>query len=317
MQPNRRHFNCLAALFGVGWLASRTTGARFAGAGVAGAGLAGIGLGGISQAASAKANAPALLLAMELRGEVDVSRYLVSEKLDGVRAYWTGAQLLTRGGQVIAAPAWFTQPLPKEPLDGELWMGRGQFEQTSGAVRTQVPGEAQWRKITYQLFEKPHEKGVFKDRAAAIQRLVDTLNVPHVKAIKQERVENQAALMAMLKRVTSAGAEGLMLHLADAPYVTGRHAALLKLKPLFDAEATVIGHEPGKGKYEGLLGALRVRTPEGVIFKIGTGLTDEARRNPPPVGSTITYQYRDRTAGGKPRFASFLRMAERAPGSKR
>jgi DNA ligase 1 len=51
-----------------------------------------------------------------------------------------------------------------------------------------------------------------------------------------------------------------------------------------------------------------VETPEGVRFKLGTGLTDAQRKNPPAIGSVVTYRYRDVTPAGKPRFASFLRM---------
>ena len=99
-----------------------------------------------------------------------------------------------------------------------------------------------------------------------------------------------------------------MLHLADAPYATGRSDALLKMKPWQDAEALVIGHQPGKGRFAGLLGALKVRTPEGREFLIGTGFSEAQRREPPALGSTVTYRYRDLTGSGLPRFASFLRM---------
>jgi DNA ligase 1 len=107
--------------------------------------------------------------------------------------------------------------------------------------------------------------------------------------------------------VVANGGEGLMLHRADALYVTGRSDALLKLKPLFDAEATVVAHTPGRGKYKGKLGALIVETPEGLRFKLGTGFSDAQRENPPKIGSLVTYTYRDKTPKGKPKFASFLR----------
>jgi DNA ligase-1 len=99
-----------------------------------------------------------------------------------------------------------------------------------------------------------------------------------------------------------------MLHRADAPYETGRSDTLLKMKPWEDAEATVIGHQPGKGKHAGALGALRVRTDGGREFSLGTGFTSRQRRDPPPVGTKVTYRYRDLTRNGLPRFASFLRV---------
>ena len=101
-----------------------------------------------------------------------------------------------------------------------------------------------------------------------------------------------------------------MLHRADALYVTGRSDVLLKLKLWHDAEATVIAHMPGKGKYTGMLGALRVRTAEGVEFMLGTGLSEVDRRNPPPIGTIVTFRYRELTSRGVPRFASFHRVRE-------
>ena len=70
----------------------------------------------------------------------------------------------------------------------------------------------------------------------------------------------------------------------------------------------MVGHVPGKGKYAGMLGALEVRAANGQRFKLGTGLSDAQRASPPAIGSTVTYTYRDLTPGGKPRFASFLRL---------
>jgi DNA ligase-1 len=85
---------------------------------------------------------------------------------------------------------------------------------------------------------------------------------------------------------------------------------LLKLKPQLDAEATVVAHEAGQGKYRGVLGALVVMTPEGRQFRLGTGFTDAMRRHPPAIGSTVTYRYRDLTSTGLPKFASFWRVRE-------
>jgi DNA ligase-1 len=116
--------------------------------------------------------------------------------------------------------------------------------------------------------------------------------------------------MQRMNAVVQAGGEGLMLHLADAPYLTGRQDVLLKLKPWQDAEAVVIGYTPGSGKYHGLTGALEVQMPDGKRFLIGSGLTDAMRRNPPAIGSLITYRYQALTQDGVPRFARYLRLRE-------
>ena len=139
--------------------------------------------------------------------------------------------------------------------------------------------------------------------------LVEAAAWSQLKAVEQFSLPDEAALRAKLAEIVQAGGEGLMLHRADAPYLTGRNAALLKLKPQHDAEARVVGHIAGKGKYAGMLGALRVETPEGKRFKLGTGFSDVQRQQPPAIGSVVTYTYRDRTPKGLPRFASFLRVS--------
>jgi DNA ligase 1 len=251
---------------------------------------------------------PGVLLAQDYTPGTDPRAYLVSEKLDGVRALWDGKALRFRGGGVIAAPAWFIAKLPATPLDGELWLSRGKFDALSGIVRQTQPEDAQWQRVSYQVFELPAGSGRFDERSQQLRNLVQQTNWPQLQWVAQFKVADAAALQARLKQVVAQGGEGLMLHRADAPVTVGRSAVLLKLKPISDAEATVVAHLPGKGKYAGQLGALKVQSSEGLVFNIGTGLTDAQRQNPPPVGSTITYTYRDKTPSGKPRFASFLRM---------
>jgi len=253
------------------------------------------------------AEPPAILLAEVYRDQVDVSRYLVSEKLDGVRAIWDGSALRFRSGKEINAPRWFVDGLPKRPLDGELWIARGTFERLSGIVRKDVPDDNEWRQVRYMIFELPGAPGTFRERAEAMREIVRQANIPWLREVEQFSVVDRNSLKKRMKEVVKAGGEGLMLHRADAPYETGRGDTLLKMKPWEDAEAVVISHQPGKGKYAGMLGALRVRTPDSREFSLGTGFSDEQRRNPPPVGTTVTYRYRDLTGNGLPRFPSFLR----------
>ena len=253
---------------------------------------------------------PLLLLANELGPRIDVTKYLVSEKYDGARAVWDGKDLRFRSGRPVAAPPWFIAKLPSQALDGELWLGRGQFDALSGIVRKSEPQDGEWRQVKYMIFEMPNAPGAFADRALRIREIVAKTQWPQLVAVEQFRVADRAALKRKLDEVVRAGGEGLMLHLADAPYVTGRSDVLIKLKPLQDTEAVVIEHIPGKGKYQGRLGALRVRTADGKFFLIGTGFTDEVRRHPPAIGTTITYTYRGLTNTGLPRFASYLRVRE-------
>lgn len=253
---------------------------------------------------------PAILLANVYRNQVDVTQYLVSEKLDGVRAVWDGRRLRFRSGKPIHAPAWFVDALPAQPLDGELWIGRGSFERVSGIVRKEIPVDAEWRHVRYMIFELPGAPGSFRQRVDQIGQLVHQTNVPWLQRIDQSTVSDLNELQQWLATVLDAGGEGLMLHRADAVYETGRSDTLLKLKPWLDAEAEVIAHRAGKGRHTGRLGALQVRTPEGKTFLLGTGFSDAQRQNPPPIGARVTYRYRELTRTGLPRFASFLRVRE-------
>ena len=253
---------------------------------------------------------PALLLAETYRKQVDVAQYLVSEKLDGVRAYWDGKQLISRGGNAFNAPSWFTAALPARKLDGELWLGRGRFEEMSGVARREVPEDANWKQVKYMLFELPEAEGSFAQRVARMKELALNANVPWLEVVEQFRLPDHKAVMKRLEQVIKAGGEGLMLHRADALYETGRSETLLKVKAWHDAEAKVVAHVAGKGKYRGMLGALKVRAPDGRAFSLGSGFSDTQRLNPPAIGSTVTYRYRELTGKGMPRFASFWRVRE-------
>ena len=264
--------------------------------------------------ASALGASPPILLANVLGPNIDVTQYLVSEKYDGVRAIWDGKTLRFRSGRTVAAPAWFVAKLPPEALDGELWLARGQFDVLSGIVRKTVPDDSEWQRVSYMIFELPQREAdppiTFRERAERIKTVVARANFPALRAVDQQPVKDRATLKRALDAVVKGRGEGLMLHLADAPYVVGRSDVLLKLKPLLDTEATVIAHLPGKGKHVGKMGALLVETKAGLRFKLGTGFSDAVRANPPDIGARVTYRYRDVTPAGKPRFASFLRVRD-------
>ncbi|HQS82488.1 MAG TPA: DNA ligase [Thiobacillus sp.] len=254
--------------------------------------------------------APAMLLAEVYAADVDVTQYWISEKFDGVRAQWDGRTLRFRGGGSVPAPAWFTAGFPAQPLDGELWIGRDQFDALSGTVRKIEPVDAEWRQVRYLIFELPGAAGDFSERIRLMQQIIAQAGMPWLQAVGQTRVADRATLMNQLDAVMRAGGEGLMLHRADAPYLTGRSDALLKLKPWQDTEAVVVGYVPGKGKYLGMTGALTMEMPNGKRFRIGSGLTDALRRQPPPLGTRITYRYQHLTKNGLPRFPRYLRLRE-------
>ena len=256
----------------------------------------------------AQASPMAVQLASDWPADRSPQGFLVSEKFDGVRAVWDGQRLRFRSGREIAAPDWFVRALPADhPLDGELWLGHGQFDRLSGVVRQQRPDDAGWRALRYLVFDAPGQPGPFEARWQALQTPIEAVREPWLMRVEQFFVTDGPGLRQRLQAVVGAGGEGLVLHRANAPWRSGRSDALFKLKPEMDDEAQVVAYLPGKGRYAGLTGALQVRTPEGVVFELGSGLSDAQRRRPPELGSWVTYRYRDRTPHGVPRFATFLR----------
>lgn len=253
-------------------------------------------------------HASPLMLAKKHHDDIEVSQYLVSEKLDGVRARWTGLQLETRNGNLIHAPSWFTAPLPDTMLDGELWIGRGKFQAVTQVVLDHKPNEQQWKAVKYMVFDLPEHPGPFSERAIDLAEIVAQTNAPHLNTVEQTRFNYRHELFKKLGEIEALGGEGLMLHHCENLYKNGRSAGLLKLKSFDDSEATVIAHHPGKGKFTDMLGALEVETDTGIRFKLGSGFSNEERRQPPAIGSLVTYKHYGFTQSGKPRFASYLRL---------
>lgn len=261
---------------------------------------------------------PPLMLANVYQPGMALEDYWVSEKLDGVRGYWDGKQLLTRGGERVAAPAWFIAGWPATPMDGELWAGRKQFSHAVSTVRQQRPDDAAWRRIRFMVFDLPAHGGPFSERIPALNRVVGRIAQPWVQAVAQHKAAGPAALQSLLDRTVKLGGEGLMLHRGASLYQALRNDDLLKVKTHEDAEARVLGHIAGRGKHAGRLGALLVELPaaEGNAsrrFKLGSGFSDAERQRPPPVGSWVTFRYRGLNDSGIPRFASFLRVREDMP----
>jgi DNA ligase-1 len=258
-----------------------------------------------SKSASEK---PPLQFASSYQKNIVIKDYWVSEKLDGVRGYWTGKALFTRSGNLLSPPPWFIENWPKTAMDGELWSERGQFETISGCVRRKYSDGECWKSLKLMVFDLPNQPGSFTLRLPLIKQLVQGSQSAYLAMVPQKKIANHTDLYALLDNVVKQNGEGLMLHLAKAHYQSGRSKNVLKLKKHQDAEAVVIAHMPGKGKYQGLLGAIKVRTTEGIIFKIGNGFSDQQRQQPPKIGSVITYKYIGKTKRGVPRFASFLRI---------
>jgi len=246
----------------------------------------------------------------------DISQYWISEKLDGMRGYWNGKQLLTRQGNIIHSPKWFTKYWPTTVMDGELWITRSQFQPTLSCVRKVNIDENCWRKVRFMIFDLPEHVGTFTQRIKTMKKLTDKTKSAYLSMIKQFKLKNTKQLDDTLSNIIANQGEGLMLHRGNAYYHVGRTANIMKLKRHQDAEATVIAYISGKGKYQGMLGALKVKTATGIVFKIGSGFSDDERANPPAIGSTITYKYNGKTQANIPRFARYFRIKKRIKNSE-
>ncbi|MDP1825974.1 MAG: DNA ligase [Archangium sp.] len=248
---------------------------------------------------------PPVLLAHKWENDVDLTGWWLSEKLDGVRAYWDGTRFISRLGNEFFAPKWFTEPLPKSPLDGELFGGRKQFQRTVGIVKRQDASEL-WKELQYVVFDAPSHGGVFEERVAFIESTLTSLKVKWLVAHKHELCNGTEHLRAELARVEGLGGEGLMVRQPRSRYEAGRSNTLLKVKSFHDTEARVLGHVPGAGRHKGRLGALLVELPDGTKFNVGTGFSDVERENPPAIGSIITFRYQELSNSGTPRFPSYI-----------
>ncbi len=248
---------------------------------------------------------PPVLLAHKWENDVDLTGWWLSEKLDGVRAYWDGERFISRLGNEFFAPKWFTAALPKSPLDGELFGGRKQFQRTVGIVKRQDASDL-WKELEYVVFDAPSHGGVFEERVAFIESTLSALNVKWLVAHKHERCNGTEHLRAELARVEGLGGEGLMVRQPKSRYEAGRSNTLLKVKSFHDTEARVLGHVPGLGRHKGRLGALLVELADGTQFNVGTGFSDVERGSPPKIGSIITFRYQELSNSGTPRFPSYI-----------
>lgn len=258
---------------------------------------------------TASVEKPKLMLANTFDPAMDVTGWWVSEKLDGVRGYWTGSKMVSRSGNVISVPAWFTAHFPSFPLDGELWIERGRFLEITSMIRQTDAGD-QWQKVRYCIFDAPSDVAGFEERIEKARKWFDAHGSSHVRVLAQERCQGKAHLETMLAKTESQGGEGLMLRRPGSLYTAGRSPDMLKVKSFQDTEAKVVEHIGGSGKYKGKMGSIRVELPNGIRFAIGTGFTDKDRENPPPIGSTVTFKYKELNPSGVPRFAVFLRVRD-------
>lgn len=250
---------------------------------------------------------PIIQLATPYQLTHNIQKYWISEKLDGVRGYWNGKAMLTKNGNVISVPAWFTKGWPDTVMDGELWIKRQSFEQVLSCV-SRLKASLCWKNIKFMMFDLPQNEHIFTERIIQMKALVKRVKSPYLEIIPQFKLSSQEALNQKLNNIVKQKGEGLMLHYGNAIYTEGKTHNIMKLKPYQQGYAVVLEHIEGNRKYKTMLGSIKVRTSEGIDFKIGTGFSDAERKSPPPLGSTIVFKHIGKTQKGVPKFASFLRV---------
>lgn len=236
-------------------------------------------------------------LAHKYKDSMDPTGWLMSEKLDGVRAYWDGEHLTSRLGNPFQAPEWFTQGLPKDiKLDGELWLGRGKFQKTVGIVKSHL-GNSDWHGIQYKIFDMILDSTDTTSR----QTFLRHLKLPkHAQIVTQRLCLNKAHLKGFEYSVLEGGGEGVMLRNPTSYYEYKRTKNLLKVKRFVRDTAIVRDYQEGLGKYVGLVGAL-ICMWNAKIIVVGSGMSDEERQFPPALGTEIKFKYFQLTDAGMPR----------------
>lgn len=249
---------------------------------------------------------PDLFLLKTYDDSKDVVGWVMSEKLDGVRGFWDGKTLKTRAGKNLNPPQWFIENYPPFAVDGELWTRRGDFETISSIVRSKNAPH-RWQQITHNIFEVPNQAGGLLERLSILEQYLASNPVPHLKILKQTKIQSQQQLKDFLQHVVDNQGEGVVVRNPNTLYETGRLSSALKVKRYFDTECIVLDTIAGKGKYQGMMGAILCQTKDGKHVRIGSGFKDNDRLNPPEIGSEITFKYYGFTKKGKFKYPVYLR----------
>jgi DNA ligase-1 len=284
--------------------------------------------------------------------------------------------LWSRTGKVIHAPNWFLDLLPGFPLDGELWAGRKNWQQLSSIVSQKIPDDRwhmveykiydspSWEALMKPRTIKVRNEYEYEVTRAALPFAASRSTDPGVKPqwtfefvlrYLRKRIgdsgqlsltsqielpfnhdKSVAQVEAFASEVLNEGGEGVVIHKRNGIGLPERSWDLLKHKPWFDAEGTVIGYTSGKetdkgSKLLGLMGALWLEW-QGARFKISgfkecerqfakPAQTTWAELHPGewceewienkmfPRGSQVTFKYRELSDDGVPKEARYLRPA--------
>lgn len=253
------------------------------------------------------ANKPDLFLLKTYQQKNDVIGWVMSEKLDGIRGFWDGEKLISRGGITLNPPKSWTANFPNFAIDGELWTKHSDFEGISSIVRQKIP-DSRWQNVSFNIFEVPKQEGGILQRLKVLRDYLQQYPSETIKIIKQIPIKSKQQLNNFLDKIIKNKGEGVVVRNPKTLYQTGRLSSALKIKKYQDDECIVLEILGGKGKYKDKMGALKCQTKTGEIFKIGSGFTDMQRENPPAVGTQITFKYYGLTKNKKYKHPVFLKI---------
>jgi len=262
-----------------------------------------------------------MIMAVDYNPKQKLNNWVMSEKYDGMRAYWNGHELLSRNGHKINAPNWFVKSFPDFELDGELWLARQKFAELMSIVKDAKP-ILRWNEVKYKVFEVPNQSGGLLDRVAVLKHYLDANPNPYIDIVAHSPIHSHQAINEALEAIVKEGGEGLIIRDSSRKYLVGRDPSIQKVKLKQDAECIVSGYTQGKGRYLGKVGAIKctllthqvkrlfpkLTRRESNEIKLGSGLTDPLRENPPKIGSLVTFSYLGTTKNGYPRFPVYLRL---------
>jgi len=254
------------------------------------------------------AQAPQLFLLKTYKDDMNVTGWVMSEKYDGVRAYWDGQKLISRSGKVFSPPEHFTKDFPSFVLDGELWSKRGEFENIVSIVNSKDAG-SRWNVLSFMVFEVPEQKGDLFQRLQVLDNYLEKRPHTKIKLIKQTSITKHNEVKKYFEKLTKKGAEGIVVRNPALSYYVGRKKDALKYKLFLDAECKVVSIMEGRGKYKNKMGTLGCDF-KGNIIKIGSGFSDKQRNSPPSLGSVISFKYYGLTSLGNPKYPVFLRARQ-------
>lgn len=244
----------------------------------------------------------------------NIESYAISEKFDGVRGIWDGKEMFSKNGKKLAIPPCFVEKLAilelkdGEFVEGELWADYGKFAEVSSLARRKNPTCAEFESVKYLIFNAQlNESSDFLANLSKIQSILESHKTPQIRTITQHKFHSSKELQDFFDAVVAKGGEGVILR--------DSHTAF-KLKAQHDAECKIIDYTRGKGRLSGKVGAIVCESladkntgiKNGIIFRIGSGLSDEMRTNPPKIGTIITYKFSGVSKNSVPLHTRFWRV---------